>query len=476
MAQGQIQADAARQSGDIWNNAIGNVAGIASGAIKQEQDRKAQEAVRLATSPNYPSATHAVPGTAAAEAEAQPDPGEDHIASILNSLDPAQRPQAEASIQAVQASRLKVDEARQKYEEEHRKLAQEAQDHWFGVAVGLEPHLKDPDGGIGAANLGLSLSQGVPGAEQFGKLAKDAARAYTQAPDEQSKAQIADAFRQQAGALIQHGKEGGSLEAQKKWADIQKPPELMSVAPGASVINKAQPGAGAVFTAPKEAKSPDLQEVDLNVGGKKVKGTFDKTAGKYFYQGKEIAEPQSWVDPKSTADRLVKVEHMDPETGKTVIEWLPQSEVRGQKFEKGLGTTEMNRANMADTVNRIGKDIIAKMSDPKYAAQVGPVLGRYNNLTEFIGNPPPEFAELAGEIESYSLASMGVHGMRNVRGAEKIASMMTGKHTPEAIIAAIKGLNSFSAEYLQIVGRKSAGGATAPAGGADTKKKNPFRK
>lgn len=215
-------------------------------------------------------------------------------------------------------------------------------------------------------------------------------------------------------------------------------------------------------------KPADLQEVDLNVGGKKVKGTFDKTAGTYSYQGKVITDPQSWVEPKRTADKLVKVEH-DDGTGHTVVEWLPQSEVRGQKFTKGLGATDQNRANMAETVNRTGQDIISKLSDPKFAAVVGPIMGRYGNLREFIGNPPPELAELAGEIESYSLASMGVHGMRNVKGAEKIASMMNGKHTPESIISAIKGLNSFSADYLKTVGRTPGTGQSGAPKKGDKK-------
>lgn len=162
-------------------------------------------------------------------------------------------------------------------------------------------------------------------------------------------------------------------------------------------------------------------------------------------------------DPKSSDVKLTRVEH-DDGTGHTVVEYLPDSALRGQKFTKGLGATDQNRANMAETVNNTGNDIISKLSDPKYAEQVGIAMGRFNNLREFLGNPPPEFAELAGEIESYSLASMGVHGMRNVKGAEKIKALLDGKHDPKAIIAAIKGLNSFSADYLKTVGRKPASG------------------
>lgn len=155
------------------------------------------------------------------------------------------------------------------------------------------------------------------------------------------------------------------------------------------------------------------------------------------------------------ADKLTKVEHKDPTTGKTVIEWLPQSQLAGKTFEKGNSMTVENRLDSAQAVQQTGNDIIAKLSDPTYAKNVGVAMGRASSLRDFIGNPPPEYAELAGNIESYALASMGVHGMRSAAGAQQIKAMLDGHHTPESLIAAIKGLSDFSSHFMENEGRKT---------------------
>lgn len=165
------------------------------------------------------------------------------------------------------------------------------------------------------------------------------------------------------------------------------------------------------------------------------------------------------------ANALVKVEHKDPDTGRTVIEWLPKSSLAGRTFQKGTSGATETRLASAEAVNQTGKDIISKLSDPTYAAKVGPVMGRAGKLRDLIGNPPPEFAELAGEIESYALANMGVHGMRSAQGAAQIAKLLEQHHTPASLIAAINGLNGFSEHFMQNEGRPVPAGAqpAAPA-------------
>lgn len=118
-----------------------------------------------------------------------------------------------------------------------------------------------------------------------------------------------------------------------------------------------------------------------------------------------------------------------------------------------------NRLSSAEAVSQTGNDIIAKLSDPQYAAQVGPVMGRANSLGDLIGNPPPEFSELSGLIESYALANMSVHGMRSAQGAQIISKLLDQKHTPESLIATIKGLQGFG-QHLQ----NNAGGGAANTG------------
>lgn len=171
---------------------------------------------------------------------------------------------------------------------------------------------------------------------------------------------------------------------------------------------------------------------------------------------------QGYHPPTQAAgDKLTKVEHQDA-NGKTVIEWLPQSEIKGKTFNKGVSGATETRLASAQAVNQTGDDIVAKLSDPNFAAVVGPAMGRFSSLRDFIGNPPPEFAELAGQIESYALASMGVHGMRSAQGAEKISKLLDAHHTPESLAATIKGLNQFSSHFMQNEGRGGAS-TSAPA-------------
>lgn len=165
------------------------------------------------------------------------------------------------------------------------------------------------------------------------------------------------------------------------------------------------------------------------------------------------------------ADNLVKVEHKGPD-GRTIIEYLPKSEVRGKTYEKGVGSATETRLASAQAVNQTGDDIIAQLSDPQVASSLGVAMGRYSNLQDFIGNPPPEFSELAGSIESYALANMGVHGMRSAQGAEQIKRMLSQPHTPASLIAAVKGLNKFSQHFMENEGRSSTAPGKTGTGGA----------
>ena len=166
-----------------------------------------------------------------------------------------------------------------------------------------------------------------------------------------------------------------------------------------------------------------------------------------------LAQIQAAAAGRPVADKLVKVEHKDPATGRTVIEYLPQSDVRGKTFQKGSGATAESRLQSAEAVNQTGDDIVRQLSNPTVAQSLGPALGRFAKMSDFIGNPPPEFSELAGQIESYALANMGVHGMRSVQGAEKIKALLDARHTPESLAGAIRGLGAFSKHFMENEGR-----------------------
>lgn len=259
MNQGRIAAEGARRSGEILGSTIANTTQLASQGIDriaaQKEQRTAQDAVRLATSPRYPSATQPVAGSASDI----PDLGEDHIKSILERVSPEKRPQVQASIDAINTSRSKVEADRLKLEEGQRALQQKAADHWFTVSVGLEQHMDDADGGISAASIGVGLSKGVPGAEEVGRLAAGFQKAFAEAQDPQAKAAVVDSWRQQVAPLIQRGKAGGSLDAQKTWADLQsklkEPNKPVSLSEGAVLVDPVT-GKEIAKGAPKQDTRP----------------------------------------------------------------------------------------------------------------------------------------------------------------------------------------------------------------------------
>lgn len=451
---GEIEADAARRSGDMWGGIASNIGGLASKAItdygEQKDAREVQHAVTAAT-------------TSQSVDPSTPNAG---IESIINGVPPELRDKARAGIDAVRSTGLKAQEAYQKVQQQQREAQQTEADHWGTFGSALENHLADPDGGIQLASFGVNAFRGLPGAERLGPFAQGAAKAYSEAPDEASKQAVVVAWRNQVAPIIAQGKANMSLDAQKKWADTQKALADAKPAPsktrevqvrnpdGSTTIQIVEDAPGQKFTS---SAAPDTRSVEVQMAEAAEKGD---TAKVQRLRGLLSSNAVATRDP-NRGDQLVKVEHKDDATGRTVIEWLPKSQLAGKTFDKGTSATLQTRLASAEAVNQTGQDIIRSLSDPKIAAVVGPIMGKYNNLREFIGNPPPEFAELAGSIESYALASMGVHGMRSTQGAEKIKALMDGKHTPESIIAAINGLNKFSAHFMENNGMGQAPKAAA---------------
>jgi hypothetical protein len=163
---------------------------------------------------------------------------------------------------------------------------------------------------------------------------------------------------------------------------------------------------------------------------------------------------QGYHPPQSPP--TVTIQTVD-ENGQPVTRVVPKAEAVGKTYAKAPNATTANRVASAKAVTQVGNDIMEQLSDPQIAAMLGPSMGRYNNLQEFLGSPPPEFAQLAGEIESFALANMGVHGMRSTQGAQQIKDLLSAKHTPASLIAAIKGLSNFSQHFMENETPKATG-------------------
>ena len=202
-------------------------------------------------------------------------------------------------------------------------------------------------------------------------------------------------------------------------------------------------------------KKPTLHSVT-------VPGPDGKPMAKGVTDEEYIKGVPTYVAPKEPSEHLTAVTMKDPATGKTITQYLSNNELRGKTFDKALPSILENRMASATAVIQTGEDIVRHLSDPAYVAALGPVMGRASTLRQFIGNPPPEFSELAGQIESYSLANMGVHGMRSAEGAKVIANLLDQPQTPESLAKAIQGLNGFATHLLTNEGRAPTTPAASP--------------
>jgi hypothetical protein len=320
LAGGQAQAEAYQREGDIWANAIGGAGAALTGALQKREDEKARDAVSRATSPQYPSATQAgppgsgvpidpgsyqgPPGMTAETSGRVPDPGKDHIKAILDSVSPESRPKVEAQIAAHQDSARKIQAQQYALEKQaadlqkaHADFQQSTADHWYGVAMDAQEHLKDPDGGIGAVAVGGLVSSGVPGADQVKKFAADGAQAMQAAQGDPAKqAQIADQFRQQVTPLIQHGLSGGSLAAQKSYAETRK--AMAETQPKTRTLKSRDVAGNEV-----ETIVPDVPGQSATSAAKVEPGSFE-------------AFVRSRFGPQPTADQQIKAREIWAEAGR----------------------------------------------------------------------------------------------------------------------------------------------------------------
>lgn len=189
--------------------------------------------------------------------------------------------------------------------------------------------------------------------------------------------------------------------------------------------------------------------------------------GRYTKSGTndEVLSPEGGhiEERKPPHDAPTVVMQTVDENGNSVNKIVPK--VAGTSYAAQPKGTLANRLESARAVVQTGNDITKKLTDPKFMATVGPVMGRYSSLADFVGNPPPEYAELAGQINSLAMANQGVHGMRNAESARELAKEEMGMyHTPEAIAHYIIGLNSFAAHLLE----NNKMSATPPGDGAKT--------
>jgi hypothetical protein len=195
--------------------------------------------------------------------------------------------------------------------------------------------------------------------------------------------------------------------------------------PNGETPQQAQVGRPKGYLKGRSAKQIDTETDNQRQAAKAAQAAADKAATLTREQTRdtEITRHNKAMENKQPVGATVVVQTVDKD-GNPITKIVPK--VAGSEFAAKPSATTQSRGDSALAVQQTGEDIIAKLSDPNVAAMVGPQMGRYNSLREFIGDPPPELSELAGAIESYALANMGVHGMRSAQGAEQIKGCWSG--------------------------------------------------
>lgn len=432
---GQERARGQERLGQTISDAVLNIGGAAQQGFAQKRQMDQAKQVQGAVSAGM---TH-------------PDDFEQIVSQIK---DPQAAAEARKAFNASQeaASRIaerhaQMAEQQAKTEAAKRALVQQNTDDAGTIFYHLKDQAsKSADGGIQAAKLalGLLIAKKVPGAERFQEPLAQLDTAFQQAAATGDPAKVQEIKAQALQSITGLADAGLQDVSPEHLQRLQ--PKMIPIGPK-GLLNTAT---GQVIGASPEKET---RTVDEQLAAAQLAGD-QKTVATLLDVKRKAALASHVTDP---SQKLVKVEHKDPTTGRTVIEWLPQSEVKGKTFEKGDSGTIQARLASAEAVNQTGTDIITKLKDPAYAGVVGPAMGRLGKVRDWLGDPPPELAELAGLIESYSLANMGVHGMRSVQGSEKINKLLDAHHTPESLIAAINGLQGFSTHFMQNEGRAGQG-------------------
>lgn len=211
-------------------------------------------------------------------------------------------------------------------------------------------------------------------------------------------------------------------------------------------------GVDADIAARRTPQSVPLDKEHADLLTKKANGTLTPAETMRLQSIEQVRKFIPQFNVTNRQERLVQVRRFDPKTGTNVVEFVPESEARGGPYRAPIGSAEISRKHTATALTQTGDDVIKSLQSPALAKQLGIVMGRYNTLEDFIGNPPPEFARLAGELKSFSAANMTVHGFRSSTGAQKVFEMLNQKQTPEALIEKIKGLMQFTKYYLNEFG------------------------
>lgn len=164
---------------------------------------------------------------------------------------------------------------------------------------------------------------------------------------------------------------------------------------------------------------------------------------------------RAWRDsttraPQPQKERTVKLRYVDPVTRRTVERFVPESKAIGITSVVAPSASERRYIDIAQTLIRQEASFLKDLDNKNFTEKLGKVLGRVANLESDIGNADPDIARFIGRVKSFAQANNTLHGARDTKAREAVADLMSVKHTPESLKAALQGITEFSHDYIAV--------------------------
>ena len=207
------------------------------------------------------------------------------------------------------------------------------------------------------------------------------------------------------------------------------------------------------FSVPAAAKEAKKYEVTVpGPDGRPVTRLAteeEMTQGVSEYVKPSEPDKPKWIEGEDseTGERIL----YDPNTGAT-------KPIPGGIIPKPT-TAEANRMASAGAALVASREISDYLGRADVKKEIGPAIGRYNSLMQAAGVGNPVAVQLVGMLRSYSALQPNIHGFRAVQFAQDIERLLTTKQTPEAILAVIKGIDT-AAKAVKNRGRSGGQGRT----------------
>ena len=304
------------------------------------------------------------------------------------------------------------------------------------------------------------------------EVLQDAIRAGVGIPPSVQAAQVGATSRRDVAKINLLGKQlagntGNFVTVQEPGEELPKNVFQITKGPMAGTMldaNTKEP----IQLAPgfrKLLEHPDQKQIVTDAEGN-VR-TVNVTQGKVESDLGKIGAPKT-----AAGTKVVAVKSLD-DNGQNVIQYMTQEDaIKLGKFRAPEAAMTQNRKVAAENSIRMSKELFDYIDKPEVKKVMGPMAGRISSWESFIGNPPPEFAELKGMFMSWTELQPALHGMRSAEMAKEIEKQVGPQVSPEALKAFIRGFNR-TAQVVATSGTLYPSNEELGGGGTSLKKPPP---